>query len=612
MAVESIGHSKGSPRFRPGNGLRMLRIYVGNQKGRAHFEHSQGPIELGRGPRAGAPRVVIDDDFVSTNQLRVEETAPGRINLENLSKGVGAELTGGSRLEPGAVRELGLPVRITVGTTLIEIEQAAPAEDVDPATLRSIADPVLAPAPNQASTATRLPEAPTVEQLSRWFETLVAVQQSAASSPDFHRETARAIVDLIGLDCGLVILRDQEGWRVAASHGQNPSAGAEFSRSILERVSEERRTFYQVIEDRTPSRSQLAGSSVVAAPIFSAEGGPVIGAVYGVRASGPDRSGQAIRPLEAQLVQVLAGAVTAGLARLESEKLAARRLRQFSDFFSPELAAELERNPAMLDGERREVTVLFADVRGFSTISERLSPEETCALARDVMEQLTRRIRELQGVVVNYQGDGLHALWNAPLDQPDHASLACRAALAMVEELHGLNQRWGARIGGPVRLGIGVNTGPALVGNTGSESRFQYGPQGHTVNLASRVEGATKHLGVPILITGSTHTALGLNSFACRKLCQVQVIGIDEHVVLHELHALALNPAWQAWRDTYEMGLRQFEACELSEACRTLHALLEGQAGKYDLPTLTLLGRAIEHLKDPARPFSPVFTLGSK
>ena len=274
--------------------------------------------------------------------------------------------------------------------------------------------------------------------------------------------------------------------------------------------------------------------------------------------------------------------------------------RQFTDFFSPELAAELDRNPALLDGERRDLTILFSDIRGFSRIAERLSPEDTCALVLDVMERLTCRIRAHRGVVVDYIGDAVLAIWNAPADQPDHALLACRAALAMLEELPGLNERWAERIGGPFGLGIGLNTGNALVGNTGSHSRFKYGPLGHAVNLASRVEGATKQLGVPVLITGSTHAALGEHDLATRRLGRVAFVGLDHPVDLYELHPGPLDPTWRTRRDTYEEGLSQFEACEMPRACRAFHRLLEGQEGRYDLPTLGLLGRAIEHMKNPS------------
>ncbi|CAN5877201.1 hypothetical protein BH23PLA1_BH23PLA1_37000 [soil metagenome] len=591
----------------------MLHILISNKSGRTPFDHGHGPLELGRGPRRDVQRRVIDDLFLSTNQLRLEERPEGRVWLENLSGQVPISVTGGADLGPGQHREVALPVRLTVGQSIIDIELARLDEPTVLATLRSIDRPVQGAVGATLAPLSSLGEAPDAQQLARWLEALVAVQRSAAASPDFYAEAARAVVELIGLDCGSVLLRRGDDWEVVARHGNDPGAGAEFSRTILGCLCEDRSTFYQVLDDHSATRSQLGGSAVVAAPILDADGERAIGAIYGLRDPQGGAACAAIRPLEAQLVQVVAATVGAGLARITSEAEAARRHRQFTDFFSPELAQELDRRPDLLEGEEREITVLFSDIRGFSRISERLSPADTCRLVRDVMEQLTRRIREHQGVVVDYIGDAILALWNAPADQPDHATLACRAVLAMLEELPALNDRWAEKIGGPFGLGIGLNTGPALVGNTGSQSRFKYGPLGHTVNLASRVEGATKYLGVPALITGATHAALGEgHPFATRRLCQVEVVGIKEPVHLFELHAATLDAGWRGRRDTYEAGLRSFEDGKWAEACQRLYPLLRGQEGQYDLPSLTLIGRAIEHLKDPLRPFNPVLKLESK
>src|SRR4029079_14685321 len=132
------------------------------------------------------------------------------------------------------------------------------------------------------------------------------------------------------------------------------------------------------------------------------------------------------------------------------------------------------------------------------------------------------------------------------IDQPDHAIKACRAALAMQAVLPRIDADWHDRIGQNVKVGIGLNTGMARCGNTGSRTRFKYGPLGHTVNLASRVEGATKQLGVPVLITGSTHAARGVHALATRRLCRVKVVGIDRQVDLYELHNSTLDADWRA------------------------------------------------------------------
>src|SRR5262249_3386934 len=148
---------------------------------------------------------------------------------------------------------------------------------------------------------------------------------SAASSNDFYAETARAVVDLIGLNRGLVLLRHDDDWEVVARFGTDPTGGAEFSRTVLDLVRDERQTFFQILSETAPTRSHVPGSPVVVAPILGPGDQAVVGAVYGVREPKPTGAGVAIRPLEAQLVQVLAAAVEAGLARLESEEKAARR-----------------------------------------------------------------------------------------------------------------------------------------------------------------------------------------------------------------------------------------------------------------------------------------------
>jgi len=371
-------------------------------------------------------------------------------------------------------------------------------------------------------------------------------------------------------------------------------------------VTRQRRTFYQEIQ---PTAASLVGVvAVVASPILS-DAQKVLGAVYGAR-RGEGRSPE-IRPLEAQLTQVLAAAVAAGLARQESEAHAARRRVQFEQFFTPDLAAALDNDRSLLEGREREVTVLFADIRGFSGVSERLSARLTCELIREIMEHLTARIMESAGVVVDYIGDGLLAMWNAPVDQPDHAVRACRAALAMRDGLPELNRRWEGRLGRAFGLGIGLNSGLALVGNTGSHKKFKYGPLGHSVNLASRIEGATKHLGVGLLISGSTHDLLG-KTFATRRLCRARLVGIAHEVNLFELHAEAASADWQSRCEAYEHALDLYESGKWSEACRTLFPLLATGQETYDLPTLSLLGRAVECLKAPPPQFDPVLELKSK
>lgn len=604
----------------------MLCLAVSNQKESSQFTHADGPIVLGRAPKVSGATHTIQDDYCSAHQLRVEAMPGSQVNLTNMSTRVPVELSDGSKLDPGTTLAHSLPVRMNVGRTVIEIKA-----DSGPDPYQTIAQPIAlsvrsglglpglrevkaVPTPSGEWTPAKLSElsdVPSVDQLTRWFETVVTIQQSAASSDEFFEETARAVVNLIGLDCGMILTKQDGLWKPAVCYPPELRSSIALSQPVLEKVCRQRRTYFKNRESFEETTSLAGASTLVASPIFGNDGKDVVGMVYGVLFNKLSRFGAAIRPLEAQLVQVLAAAIGAGLARRESELEAARRHVQFEQFFSQELARQLDADPSLLDGQDREVTILVSDVRGFSRIAERLGPRETCRLMNDFLECLTQRIHEEGGVVVDYIGDGIMAMWNAPVDQPDHVARACRAALAMQGELPGLNSRWQERIGSTLALGIGINTGPALVGNTGCPRKFKYGPLGHTVNLASRTEGATKYLGVPTLITGPTHEQLR-GAFATRRLCRVRVVGIDGPVDFHELHAAEIEPAWASRRESYEAALTLFESGKWSEACKALYPLLAGQEKCYDLPSLTLIGRAIECLKTNPSVFDPVVALHDK
>ena len=586
----------------------MLLAYISHKNQTEKLVIERGPLVFGRNPQGPAPRKVLPDLYVSGDHLRVDELTGGRIRLENLSKKVPVSLATGETLSPGDVREVTAPTRLTLGETIVQLERAV--EEAEDHTLQTIARP-LGPRPNQ--TLSRLPaenEAISAEVLARWFEGLVSVQRASASTDEFFRQTARAVVELIGLDSGLILQRKEDGWEVLGRHDTQGRPEAGYSRTVLDRVFREKQTYFQDPSPLNATHSLVDVGAVVAAPVLD-EQEQVVGAVYGARFHRFGNVGVAIRPLEAQLMQVLAASVSAGLARVQSEADTARRRVQFEQFFSPELARELDRDPNLLEGREREVTILFSDLRGFSRHSERLNPREVCLLAQDVMDRLTERVRQFGGTVVSYSGDGMLALWNAPADQEHHAVLACRAALAMQAEMPVVEAAWKDRLAFPLRLGVGLNTGRALVGNTGSRSKFMYGPQGHAVNLASRVEGATKQLGSPILITESTNAQVG-GQFATRRLCRARVVGIDGCVDLYELYAARADDAWRVGRDTYERGLELYEAGRWWDACRGLYPLLAGREHDYDLPTLMLVGRCIDCLKSPQASFDPVFVLGQK
>ncbi len=591
----------------------MIRVHISNRIERKQLDHKEGPLEFGRGPQKdGVPRCVVQDACVSRDHLRIEEQEAGQVRLENLSKRNPVLLPDNTGVWPGETREFNLPLRLLIGETRLLVEpvslKSSSPEFVDKKVLETIDKPVRAKSISDLNESLlNLGATPSPETLTRWFETVIAVQRAAAGSPEFYQQTARALVELVGLDRGLVLLHRGEVWEVVARSVREGTRGREFSRTILKYVVEERRTFYQasalplISDDTMASLADL--EAVVASPIFDARD-QVAGAIYGSRKRVPGGTELGIGHLEAQVVQLLASAVGAGLARLEKEAEATRLRVQFEQFFSPNLAQELQRNPRLLEGQEREITILFCDIRGFSRLAEKLGPSDTCRLVADVMDRLVDRVREFEGVVVDYMGDGLVAMWNAPTDQGEHAVLACRAALGIQGELPQLSKNWEGVLGEPLNLGIGLNTGPALVGNVGSKHKFKYGPLGHTVNLASRVEGATKHLGIPILITQSTAEKVR-DTFAVRRLGKHRMVGVSEAIDLYELYVENPTPEWLARRDVYEKALALFESGKWAEACQILYPLVGGADGQHDILCLDLLTRALACLKNPPERFDP-------
>ncbi len=206
----------------------------------------------------------------------------------------------------------------------------------------------------------------------------------------------------------------------------------------------------------------------------------------------------------------------------------------FGLYLSPEFVEQLARNPELLQlgGEQREITVMFTDVRGFTTISEQFDPAGLTRFMNRFLTPMTDLILGNKGTIDKYMGDAIMAFWNAPLSVEGHAVLACTTALAMQSRLRALNEEWKAeaekegRRHIPVAIGVGLNTGSATVGNFGSSQRFTYSCLGDEVNLASRLEGLCKTYAVGIII--GSNTAAQVDGFAKLELDSVMVKGKTE------------------------------------------------------------------------------------
>jgi signal transduction histidine kinase len=299
----------------------MLRCNVSNDAERQALEHDQGPLEFGRGPKRGSVvRCIVQDPYVSKDHVRIEEQPGGKVRIDNLSSKQPIWLSPNHNIPPGGGASLDLPARLSVGDTVIEVELSG-GDSARRELMGTVAAPVRA-GQSKGDSLPSLGASPPPEMLTRWFEMLLAVHQAAPGTPDFYQQTAQALVDLVGLDLGMVLLRSGDAWRVMARAWSDESApGRECSYTILRSVVEERRTFFQSSVRSNSAESLRGVQAVVASPVFDHED-RVVGAVYGSRTEGP--RGRAISTLEAQVVQLLATAVTTGLVRQHQEQEAAR------------------------------------------------------------------------------------------------------------------------------------------------------------------------------------------------------------------------------------------------------------------------------------------------
>ena len=245
-----------------------------------------------------------------------------------------------------------------------------------------------------------------------------------------------------------------------------------------------------------------------------------------------------------------------------SEQSQRRRIRSaFSQYLSPALVAELAKSPdkLVLGGEQRNMTIMFSDVRGFTTISEiyKDDPQGLTALMNSFLTPLTNAIIDRKGTIDKYMGDAIMAFWNAPLDDPAHELNACEAAIDMLDRVEELNRtrRQQAETSGqpflPINIGVGINTGTCVVGNMGSDLRFDYSVLGDSVNLASRLEGQCKSYGLPIIV-GSRTAQIAKQKFAVLEIDFVAVKGKKEPEVVYAImgrEEMAKSGKFQRWRD---------------------------------------------------------------
>ena len=315
-----------------------------------------------------------------------------------------------------------------------------------------------------------------------------------------------------------------------------------------------------------------------------------------------------------------AGTLVANYAAITSyrmifEEQEKRKIRKsFAQYLSPGVIALIEKDPKKYihpGGEMKDLTVMFSDIRGFTTISEGLTPDELVRLLNEYLGAMTDILFANLGTLDKYIGDAIMAFWGSPYPQTDHALCACKCALQMSRALVKLNAKWKQEDRPPIAIGIGLNTGPVNVGNMGSEKRLAWTVMGDNVNLASRLEGITKQYQIQIVISEGTYREIA-DKFVCRELDKIKVKGKNQPVNIYEL----LDVAAEKWK--YESLLTQFDSAMAAyrsqnwrEASAQFGQLLS--AFPEDGPTQVFLQRALEYLENaPESDWDGVYVMKSK
>lgn len=575
----------------------MLSISVYNHSQHKQDVFKEGEVWLGSSSDEGSENpttqaMVVEDHLVSPNQLRFKWIAGGTtVDLANYGRSIALE--SGPRIHRGRAVTLELPFTFSVGDTQVQVfdTETSHALDFSLTHLSEMGEPT------QAGSATdRI--SPGAQTLAAWLETLGELQRNVAGSQELLDVAARAVFNPGGLDGGMVLMRDKGSWEITATHISRSTTGVGYRQDLVDKAVEQKKTIYHDAEqvDANPAIDDF--HTAVVCPIFGADD-EVVGVIYGFRSLNVRNNRRGIRLLEAQFVRVVADSLSAGMIRLESEAEAARSNVLLEQVFSPKITKQLQANPTFLESKECEVSVLFADLRKFSTISERIGNRETYELLADVMDRFSKIIRDLDGVIIDFYGDGVSAFWNAPIEQKEHAMFACCAGMEILKSMREVNEIWSDRLGEELRVGIGVHTGLAQVGNSGSRTRIKYGPRGNTVNLASRLETHTKRVGVPMLISGESAAKVE-GSFDLQRIIKTTLPGMRTPGDVFQI----VPKAEKTYLNEYDAALACYESGDLE---KTLNELSELESKWTSDPvvkflkaeTLQMLGRPVEAAVNP-------------
>jgi adenylate cyclase len=300
----------------------------------------------------------------------------------------------------------------------------------------------------------------------------------------------------------------------------------------------------------------------------------------------------------------------------EKEK---RRVRAaFGQYLSPEVIRRLLVNPQLVEPRKTDITVMFSDIRGFTTISEKLDAQELALFLNQYLSDMTGLVFEHHGTLDKYIGDAVMAFWGAPFEEPGHAARGCQTALKMMDRVREMQKKWEAEGKPHLDIGIGLNTGVASVGNMGSVLRYGYTALGDTVNLSSRLEGLNKDYGTHILVNETTYAAAKDEGFVFRELDLIRVKGKLQPVTIYELIGRAGQNSVYGAREDVHTRISLFQQARglyrkraWAEAQKTFQMILDKWPDEG--PSRTYWKRCQDYLFDePSSGWDGVFTMTHK
>ena len=309
-----------------------------------------------------------------------------------------------------------------------------------------------------------------------------------------------------------------------------------------------------------------------------------------------------------------ANVILVSLYRALVEEKEKRRVRAaFGQYLSPEVVRRLLVNPQLVEPRKTEITVMFSDIRGFTTISEKFDAQELALFLNQYLSDMTKIVFDHQGTLDKYIGDAVMAFWGAPFEEEKHATLACQTALDMMVRIREMQKKWEAEGKPRLDIGIGLNTGVASVGNMGSSLRYGYTALGDSVNLSSRLEGLNKDYGTHILVNETTYLAVKNSDFVFRDLDLIRVKGKLQPVTIYELvgAASAVSADTSARLQRFREARAFFQQRRWHDAQSAFQSILDQWPD--DGPARAYWKRCQEYLFDePPSNWDGVFTMTHK